>query len=183
MKRSVVFPDGVNEVLNTEAKRQGISFNKVVVQACMEKYAPDSYLPWVADRSDGGLREIDYAGDASKLHKEVRINGEDVLRIEQLAAEARLSVTELIRRFARIGKVEVNEVIVPGLDRFHTSVIPLMEELAYLIEELNPISLRQTSDILALRDKAEELLNMLKEVRRDLYQAKRRLYRKLDERK
>ena len=29
----------------------------------------------------------------------------------------------------------------------------------------------------------EVLLNMLKEVRRDLYQAKRRLYRKLDERK
>ena len=181
-KRSVVFPNDVSSVLDQEAKRQGISFNKVVVQACMEKYPPASYSTEIAGRADGGLREADYAGDAESLHMDVRIAGEDVIRLKRFAAEAGLSVKELIRRFARFGKVEVNEIIIPGVETFNETAVPLMGELEYLIGRTDNLTGQEnTTFIIEMRDRAEELLKELRQMRKQFFYTKKRISRKISE--
>ena len=182
-KRSVVFPKDVSLVLDQEAKRQGISFNKVVVQTCMEKYPPESYSSEIANQAEGGLRETDYAGDTDNLHMEVRIAGEDVIRLKRFAAEAGLSVKELIRRFARFGKVEVNEITIPGVEAFNEAAVPLMGELEYLIGRTDNLTgPPNTSFVVEMRNLAEKLLQELRQMRKQFYYAKKRISRKLRER-
>ena len=182
-KRSVVFPKDVSLVLDQEAKRQGISFNKVVVQTCMEKYPPESYSSEIANQAEGGLRETDYAGDTDNLHMEVRIAGEDVIRLKRFAAEAGLSVKELIRRFARFGKVEVNEITIPGVEAFNEAAVPLMGELEYLIGRTDNLTgPPNTSFVVEMRNLAEKLLQELRQMRKQFYYAKKRISRKFRER-
>lgn len=176
VKRSVVFPDDINEILNIEAKRQGVSFNKVVVQACAEKYS--SYDPDILNQADGGLREIHYEGDPSGYVKEIKISGEDALRLEAFANEARLSETELIRRFARFGKVVVSEVNIPGVDRWTDFSIPLVEDLQFLIECARE-EIRDRELLEGIISKADELIRLIKLLRKNFYYTKKRFNNKL----
>ena len=176
VKRSVVFPDDINEVLNIEAKRQGASFNKVVVQACAEKYS--SYDPDILNRADGGLREVHYEGDPSGYVKEIKLSGEDALRLEAFANEARLSETELVRRFARFGKVVINEVNIPGVDLWAEYSIPLIEDMQIIIERLMGNTANR-SYLHELIIKTDELIRTMKLLRKNFFYTKRRFNNKL----
>ena len=179
MKRSVVFPADVNDILKEEAKRQGISFNKVVVQACLDKYDPDSYDAEIANRADGGLREVKFDGDTTSAQKEIKISGEDAVRLEEFAAEARLTVAELIRKFARFGKVSIVEVKIPGVDRWTEYSVPLMEELQFLINRIDNMN-EETELVSELSDKTEELLKTMKLLRKNFFYTKRRFNKKFN---
>lgn len=164
--RSVSFPDEINDILNKEAERQGTSFNKVVVSAVSEKYDPSSYDEETADRSDGGIREVENA-DSSYKEIKLRLSVDDINRLKQFASEARLSVTELIRRFARYGKVESNEVKLIGIDRFNEAVVPFLGDLQFMLknEELLPEA----------QELADKLFDEMAKLKRDMYNTQRRV--------
>ncbi len=177
IKRSVVFPDDINEAINIEADRQGTSFNKVVVQTCAEKYM--NYDPDILNNADGGLRKIHYDGDTSGYIKEFKLTGDDARRLEEFANEARLSETELVRRFARFGKITITEVNIPGVDRWTEYAVPLMEDLQFLIEAMQSDTGNEELATEVI-NKSEELLTTMRLLRKNFFYTKRRYNKKLN---
>lgn len=179
-KRSVIFPNDIREKLSDEANRRGISFNKLVLEACVEKVSPDYFRDSIEElRSDCDLSG--YSREELDTIKELKLKlaGADVIRLKKLAGDARLTVTELIRRIARYGRITVNEVKIPGLDEWNEKALPLMDELSFLIERAQIVGTDdQTSD--RIKSMGAELLVRLTRLRKDFYYTKRRIRRKLD---
>lgn len=180
IKRSVVFPNDLRDLIQKEADRRGISFNRLVEEACIEKVSPDYYR----DSIEGLREEMDLSGyskEALSTTKEIklRLKGEDVIRLKRLAREAKLTVTELIRRFARYGKIVINEVKIPGVLEWNEEALPLMENLNYLIERAETVTV---DDRLAVEIKSvsDELLVRLTRLRKDFFYTKRRINRRLN---
>lgn len=134
VKKSVSFPDDLYETIKAEAERQQLVFNRVVTSALREKYNPDSYDADALNVADGkadGMREINEE-DVSNNIKEVKIllSEADISRLKAFAKEAGLPVSELIRQYARYGKVEHKEVVIEG----HRELMHEMLELRELLE-------------------------------------------------
>ena len=179
-KRSVIFPNDLRDKLSDMARYRGISFNKLVLEACIEKVSPDYYRDSISQLRAG----CDLSGYSKKELETVkelklRLSGADVIRLKRLAGDARMTVTELIRRMARYGKVTVNEVKIPGLDEWNEKVLPLMDNLSFLIERSQVAGEDDRTDS-KIRDMSTELLVRLTRLRRDFYYTKRRIRRKLD---
>ena len=179
-KRSVVFPNDLRDLIQKEADRRGISFNRLVEEACIEKVYPDYFRDSIKSlRAETDLSG--YSKETLEATKEIklRLKGEDVIRLKRLALEAKLTVTELIRRFARYGKIVINEVKIPGVQEWNEEALPLMENLNYLIERADTVTAdeRLAAEIKSL---SAELLVRLTRLRKDFFYTKRRINRRMN---
>lgn len=144
VKRSISFPDDLFEVIKAESERQQIVFNRIVTNAVREKLNPDTYdadtLNLAEGRSDG-MRIIDCKNVIGRIKEiKIRLSEEDAARLKAFANEAGLSVSDLIRRFARYGKVEHRDIVISGYEETMNELLELKDILEYNIIKVTEIT-------------------------------------------
>lgn len=143
IRKSISFPDDLYKTIEAESDRQQIAFNRIVTNAIREKLNPETYDAETLNLAEGKseeMRSIDNENTTGRIKEiKIRLSDEDAARLKAFANEAGLSVSDLIRRYARYGKVEHRDIVISGYEATMNELLDLKYTLDYSIMKITEV--------------------------------------------